>query len=178
MYSSYVYLCIPMGSIGIPGNLGAVNHHLGTGRYSYVFLCVPMVPLGIPGNLGTGSLSTWAPEAISMYSDVLFLGIPMLSLCISMGSIGITDNLGAGNHQLGTGNYSFLLLCVPLFSHVFFLCVPMHSHVFLRGLEQYLVPWGLPATTWTLGAIPMYSCVFLCIPMHSLCVFLRIPMYS
>ena len=102
----------------------------------------------------------------------------MYSLCISMGSIGITGNLGAGNHQLGTGNYSFLLLCVPLYSFVFFLCVPMHSHVFLRGLEQYLVTWGLPTTTWTLGAIPMYSCVFLCIPMYSYALFVCIPAYS
>ena len=92
MYSSYVFLCIPMGSIGIPGNLGAGKYHLGTGSYSYVFLCVPMVPLGIPGNLGTGSLSTWALEAISMYSYVFLCALSRYSYVFLMYFYGIYRN--------------------------------------------------------------------------------------
>ena len=101
---SYAFPCIPKGSRAIPGNMGAANHHLDTGSYSYVFLCIPMFSYVF--------LCT-----LCMYSCVF--------LCIPKGSRAILGNMGSGNHHLGTGSDSYVFLCIPMHSYLFFLCIPM-----------------------------------------------------
>ncbi len=82
MYS-YAFLCIPMGSIGIPGNLEAGEAYLGSHRNTWG-------SIGIPGNLEAGQ----AYLGTGSYSYVF--------LCIPMGSIGMPGNLEAGEAHLGS----------------------------------------------------------------------------